>query len=260
MTAAAPAAVPVALAERVVLVTGAASGIGRATALRLAAAGASVAMIDRDAAGLESTAVAAGDAVERVTRHVADVGDEVSVASAVGSALARFGRIDGVATCAGIFDPADMVDIDQLDPSTFDRVIGVNLRGTMLVLRATLPRLGAGGAVVTIASTAGLRGHGFGPAYTASKGGVIALTRLAAVQYGPRGIRANCVCPGATAGEGMGSTFNVPAIAGRIAAQVPLRRVGTAADIGATIVSLLSDETRYVTGQVLAVDGGATVR
>jgi NAD(P)-dependent dehydrogenase (short-subunit alcohol dehydrogenase family) len=246
---------------RVVLVTGAASGIGRATAARLADAGAEVAMVDRDGPRLEEAAAAIGTTASRQPLAlVADVGDEASIAAAVASALSRFGPIDGVATCAGIFDPEDLADIEKVELATFDRVIGVNLRGTFLTLRATLPHLGSGSSAVTVASTAGLRGHGFGPAYTSSKGGVIALTRLAAVQYGPRGVRVNCICPGATAGEGMGAAFADPSMAEAVSADLPLRRVGQAGEIGATVTALLSAETSYLTGQVIAVDGGATVR
>jgi NAD(P)-dependent dehydrogenase (short-subunit alcohol dehydrogenase family) len=218
-------------------------------------------MVDRDAPRLEEAAGAIGTPViGGPLALVADVGDEASVAAAVASTLSRFGSIDGVATCAGIFDPEDLADIEDVAQATFERVLGVNLRGTFLTLRATLPHLGVGSSVVTVASTAGLRGHGFGPAYTASKGGVVALTRLAAVQYGPRGVRVNCVCPGATAGEGMGAAFADPGMAEAVSADLPLRRVGQAVELGATMVALLSAETSYVTGQVIAVDGGATVR
>ncbi len=246
---------------RSVLVTGAASGIGRASAALLAAQGARVALVDRDAERLEAAAAAIEPAVPGgVVTSVADVADEASVSDAVERAFGAFGGLDGLATCAGIFDPADLVEIGEVDLSVFDAVLGVNLRGTMLFLRAVLSRMGEGGAAVTVASTAGLRGHGFGPAYTASKGAVIALTRLAAVQYGPRGVRVNCVCPGATAGEGMGAVFADPVTAERVAADLPLRRVGQAADVAGTIAALLGDGTRSVTGQVLAVDGGATIR
>ncbi len=246
---------------RIVLVTGAASGIGRATAECLAGSGANVAMLDLDGTRLEEAAAAIGTgSADHPLAAVADVSDQDSVDAAVASALTHFGRIDGVVTCAGIFEPEDMADIEQVELSTFDKVIGVNLRGTFLTLRAALPHLGSGASVVMVASTAGLRGHGFGPAYTASKGGVLALTRLAAVQYGPRGIRVNCVCPGATAGEGMGAAFADPARAQAVSRDLPLRRVGQATELGATIAALLSEETSYLTGQVIAVDGGATVR
>ncbi len=241
------------------LVTGAASGIGAATTERLVAAGARVARVDRDGERLAAKTSGLGES-DQTLAFTADVADERQVAEAVDATIAAWGSLHGAVTSAGIFDPGDLVDVENVDLDVFHSVLAVNLRGTLLVLRAVLPHLGAGGAVVTVASTAGLRGHGMGPSYTASKGGVIALTRLVAFQYGPRGVRANCVCPGATAGEGMGSTFADPDVAARTARGIPLGRVGTASDLGATIAALLSDETSYLSGQVIAVDGAATVR
>jgi NAD(P)-dependent dehydrogenase (short-subunit alcohol dehydrogenase family) len=244
---------------RTYIVTGAASGIGRGTASRLVAAGSNVALVDRDRDRVAAVAQELSGPGERLALGC-DVTDPGAVDAAVAATVERFGGVHGVVTSAGIFHPADMVDLDAADLDVFDEVLDVNLRGTVNVLKAVLPRLGPGGAIVTIASTAGLRGHGLGPGYTASKGAVVALTRLVAVQYGPRGIRANCVCPGATAGEGMGATFQDPGVAQAVSADLPLRRVGTGDDLGATVAALLSDETRYVTGQVVAVDGGATIR
>ena len=247
------------LTDRTYVVTGAASGIGRATALRLVDDGANVALVDVDVDAASAVAEASTDPT-RTLVAAADVSEEADVVAAVVATETRFGTLHGAVTSAGIFDPADLAEIGDADLETFDRVIGVNLRGTFLTLRAVLPRLESGGAIVTIASTAGLRGHGMGAAYTSSKGGVIALTRLAALQYGPRGVRVNCVCPGATAGEGMGSTFLDPEFAGSMSRDVPLRRVGAAAELGATIATLLSDDASYLSGQIIAVDGGATVR
>ena len=247
------------LAGRAYLVTGAASGIGRGTAERLVRAGAGVALVDIDADRLDTVAAALG-AHGRVVALPADVTDPDAVQAAVDAAATRFGALHGAVTSAGVFDPADLVDVEAADLDVFDRVLAVNLRGTLLVLRAVLGRLGPGSSIVTIASTAALRGHGQGPAYTASKGAVVALSRLAALQYGPRGIRVNCVCPGATAGEGLGAYFTDPDVAATVGSQLPLGRVGTGADVGATVATLLSDETSYLTGQVIAVDGGATIR
>ena len=247
------------LRDRSFVVTGASSGIGRATALRLVDEGANVALVDLDRDGAAAVAASSSDP-DRTFVTTADVAQVADVDAAVLAAEERFGVLHGAVTSAGIFDTLDLTDIGDADPATFDRVLGVNLRGTFLTLRAVLPRLTAGGAIVTIASTAGLRGHGFGAAYTSSKGGVIALTRLAAMQYGPRGVRVNCVCPGATSGEGMGSTFLDPEFAESISRDVPLRRVGAATELGSVIATLLSDDTSYLSGQIIPVDGGATVR
>ncbi|MFI5717528.1 SDR family NAD(P)-dependent oxidoreductase [Nocardia sp. NPDC051750] len=241
------------------IVTGAASGIGLGTCRKLVSAGAAVAMLDRDIGKLET------EAAGLATRGSAfalgcDVADEDSVAAAVADAAARLPSVAGVCTSAGVFEAPDLLDLEDLDMAVFDRVLDINLRGTVLVLRAVLPLLGAGGAIVTVASTAGLRGHGYGMAYTASKGGVVALTRRTALRYGPKGIRVNCVCPGATAGEGLGSVFDDEQAAAQTSADLPLRRVGRADEVGATIAVLLSDDTSYVTGQVLAVDGGMVIR
>lgn len=246
------------LQNRNYIVTGGASGIGRGTAIRLIEEGARVALLDLDPR-VPDIAAELGDPSVALPLHC-DVADAEAVERAVHAAQNHFGALHGVVTSAGVFDERDLVPIGSIDLAAFDRVIGINLRGTVLVVNAAMPLLASGASIVLVASTAGLRGHGFGVAYTASKGGVIALTRLIALQQGPNGVRVNCVCPGATAGEGMGLTFNEPGFAAAMTADVPLRRVGTAAELGTTIVTLLSDDTSYMTGQVIAVDGGATIR
>ena len=251
------------LEGRAFLVTGGGSGIGRGTCERLAEAGAKVAVVDQDG---ERAGEVVADLVDRdvplAISFACDVGDEAQVEHAVAHTVANLGGLHGVVTSAGIFDPGDMQPLADVTRETFERVLAVNLIGTFLVLRHALPHLvdGGGGAVVTVASTAGLRGHGFGSGYTASKGGVIALTRLAAEQYGPHGVRANAVAPGATASEGMGAVFRTEDGAQGIGRGNPLRRPGQPEELGAAIAWLLSDEASYVSGQVIAVDGGATVR
>jgi len=189
------------LRGRPVLVTGAASGIGERTCERLAAEGALVALVDRDAARLDAVAGAlAGDGA-RVLALPADVSREEDVRAAVERAAATLGGLGGIVTCAGVFDQRDRLPVAEVTLDTFAGVLAINLTGTFLAVKYALPHLArAGGAVVTIASTAGLRGHGFGSGYTASKGGVIALTRLIAFQYGAQRVRANCICPGAIDG------------------------------------------------------------
>ena len=180
-----------------VLVTGGGSGIGRATAVRAAAEGAAVAVVDRAADNAEETARIVTEAGGRAVAYPCDVGDEPEVAATVARIGEELGRITGVVTAAGIFHGPDLQPAHQVTVDTFVHVLRVNLVGTFAVIKYALPMLvDGGGAIVTIASTAAIRGHGFGAGYTASKGGVDALTRLLAVQYGKHGVRANCICPG----------------------------------------------------------------
>lgn len=249
------------LAGRPVLVSGAASGIGEATCARLVREGAAVALVDRDAARLAAVRETLAGAGGRVVACAADVGDDAAVRGAVAGAVAAFGPLAGVVTSAGIFDPGDMRPLADVDLDAFERTLRVNLVGTFLVVKHALPHLVATrGAVVTVASTAGLRGHGFGSGYTASKGGVVALTRLVAEQYGAQGVRANCICPGATDTPMTGGAFREGELAERTKRGIPLHRVAEPREIGDVACFLLSDDASYVTGQVIAVDGGATVR
>ena len=251
------------LEGRAFLVTGGGSGIGRGTCERLADAGAKVAVVDVDE---ERAAAVAADLRDRGADAAisvqCDVGEEDQIVAAMKTTLAELGGLAGVVTSAGIFAEGDMQPLADVTLETFERTLRVNLAGTFLTLRHALPAIvdGGGGAAVTVASTAGLRGHGFGSGYTASKGGVIALTRLAAEQYGRRGVRANVVCPGATASEGMGSVFATEEGAQGVGRGIPLGRPARPEETGATIAWLLSEEASYVSGQVIAVDGGATVR
>jgi NAD(P)-dependent dehydrogenase (short-subunit alcohol dehydrogenase family) len=146
----------------------------------------------------------------------------------------------------------------ELDDFLF--VLRVNLAGTFLAIKHAMPHLvERRGAVVTIASTAALKGHGYGSGYTASKGGVTALTRLAAVQYGRHGVRVNCICPGGVDTPMTAGAWNTPEAQERIRRDVPLQRVAQAEDIASVAVFLLSDAARHVTGQTIAVDAGTTI-
>jgi NAD(P)-dependent dehydrogenase (short-subunit alcohol dehydrogenase family) len=249
------------LSGRPVLVTGAASGIGEATAMRLAREGAAVALVDRDAERLASLAGALTRDGGRALALPGDVGDEAAVRAAIDATMRTFGGLRGLVTSAGIFDPGDMQPLAGVELAAFERTLRVNLIGTFLYAKYALPHLVAdGGAIVTIASTAGIRGHGFGSGYTASKGGVVALTRLLAEQYGPQQVRANCICPGATDTPMTGGAFREGEMAERTKRGIPLHRIAEPREIGDVACFLLSDDASYVNGQVLAVDGGATVR
>jgi NAD(P)-dependent dehydrogenase (short-subunit alcohol dehydrogenase family) len=234
--------------------------MGRATSQRLVAEGAHVAMagIEHDvgeALAAEASALGPG----RASYVACDVRSEAAVEAAVRRSVEELGGLHGVVTCAGIFQRSEYTDTADVPLETFEGTIAVNLTGTFLAVKHALPVLVAGGrgAIVTIASTGGLRGHGVGAGYTASKGGVISLTKLVAGQYGGRGVRINCVCPGATAGEGMGASWRDPAVANRSIPRIPLARIGEPEDIAGLACYLLSDDASYVTGQIIAADGGA---
>lgn len=243
-----------------VLVTGAGSGVGRATALAVAAGGGSVVALDRDGGAAAETETLVAEHGGRALAVEADVSREAEVGGAVAAGLDAFGGLDGVVTSAGIFHGPDLAPIPEVSVETFEQVLGVNLTGTFLAIKHALPHLAArGGSVVTIASTAAIRGHGFGAGYTAGKGGVAALTRLVSVQGGPQGVRANCICPGGIDTPMAGGMWRDEKMQARLKRTVPLGRVADAEDIADVAVFLLSDAARHVTGQVLTVDGGATI-
>ena len=243
----------------VVLVTGGGSGIGRGTATLAAARGAAVAVVDRHEANARETVAEIEAGGGRAIALAVDVTDDAAVGAAVATTASELGRVTGVVTAAGIFHGPDLQPIEQVGIDDFFHVLAVNLGGTFSVIRHALPLLAdGGGAVVTIASTAAIRGHGFGPGYTASKGGVDALTRLVAAQGGPRGVRANCICPGGIDTPMTGGTFATPEAVARAQRSIPLGRYGVPFDIAAVACFLLSSDAGYLTGQTIAVEGGAT--
>jgi NAD(P)-dependent dehydrogenase (short-subunit alcohol dehydrogenase family) len=248
------------MAQQVVIVSGGGSGIGRATSHRLARDGAAVGVLDANGDGASAVVAEVEQGGGRALACTTDVSDDDAVARAVQATAEQFGRITGAVTCAGIFHGPDLQPLHQVDIATFTKVIGVNLQGTFSVLRHALPYLiDGGGAVVTIASTAAIRGHGFGPSYTASKGGVEALTRIVAVQYGPHNVRANCVCPGGVDTPMSAGAFAGPEAQERAKRSIPIGRYAQPEELADVVAFLLSDEARYVTGQTVPVEGGATI-
>jgi len=248
------------LVGRTVLVSGGGSGIGRATCVRAAREGASIAVVDRHPGNAEETAALISAAGGTATAYACDVSNDAEVARAVAAANDELGRISGVVTAAGIFHGPDLRPAHEVSVEDFIVVLQVNLVGTFAVIKHALPHLAdGGGAIVTIASTAAIRGHGFGAGYTASKGGVDALTRLLAVQYGPQGVRANCICPGGVDTPMTAGTFSTPESIARAKRSVPLGHHAQADDIGDVAVFLLGDDARHVTGVTLPVEGGATI-
>jgi NAD(P)-dependent dehydrogenase (short-subunit alcohol dehydrogenase family) len=242
-------------AGRRALVTGGASGIGRATARRLAGEGARVALLDRDAA-VARVAAEMGVAAAR-----ADVADERSLEAGVERAAELLGGPpDVLVSSAGVYRVEPLLDTA---PEGWDAVLAVNLRGTFLAGRAVVRRLAAAGlpgAIVNLASTAALVADASEPTagYNASKAGVVALTRQMAAEWAPLGVRVNAVCPGVI-DTPMLRLMDDPA-AGRayLHDHVPLARLGTADEVAAVVAFLASDDASYVTGAALPIDGGAT--
>ncbi|GAA1907902.1 hypothetical protein GCM10009737_05970 [Nocardioides lentus] len=242
---------------KVAIVTGAASGIGAATARALAAAGARVVVADRDADG-------AGRVAEEVagTAVTVDVTDAASCAAMVAEAVAAYGRVDLVACNAGLTtDPTPAVDIDEGD---FDATFAVNVKGAWLTARAAVPALRAagGGAIVVTGSVMGERTRPGFAAYAPSKAAANHLARTLAVELAPDGIRVNAVAPVAT-DTPMLSTFlgsaDPEAARERFIASIPLGRLAQPEDVAAAICFLGSDAAAFVTGVVLPVDGGRSI-
>lgn len=244
-------------AGRRVVVTGAGSGIGRATVLRMAAEGASVVGIDVNEEGLRGTCEALGEAGAAVRLTVADVTSQADVDRVVAEA----GAVGVLVNNAGIMD--HFLPLDEVDDATWERVLGVNLTGVMRLTRAVLPGMRAAGrgAIVTVASEASLRASASGVAYAASKHAVIGLVRHVAYFYGPFGIRSNAVLPGAVS-TGIGATAAPRSDWAMARAREALALLGTPAQpdqIAAAISWLASDEASNVNGALLPDDGGWSV-
>ncbi len=245
------------LAARIVLITGAAHGMGAVTARRFAREGATVVIADvLDEAGRDVAAgiVALGGNAEYV--HL-DVSSEAEWRSVMAGVLERHGRLDVLVNNAGISGALP----DRLDVEAFDRLMAVNARGTFLGMKYAIEAMLAagGGSIVNVSSISGLIGQEFvHMGYNAAKAAVHLMTKSAAVQYGPAGIRVNSVHPGIMPPMRTSRTAADPALRERLLAAIPLRRAGTGEDTANACLFLASDEAAYITGAELIVDGGFT--
>ncbi len=239
---------------RVALVAGASRGIGAATAEAFAAAGAAVVLGARDTAALKSVAdgiEARGGRAIAVSTDVTDVG---SARHLVEAAMASYGRLDAAFNNAAAGPlPAPL---GEIDPDEFDVGIATNIRGTFLGMKFQIPAMlaGGGGAIVNMASIAGLNGTANLAAYVAGKAGIIGLTKVAALDYADQGIRVNVVAPGPIL------TYHLEAAGPQAqrgaALSTPMRRVGTVAEVARAVLWLCSDQSSFITGTVMPIDGG----
>ncbi len=245
---------------KVAIVTGAAHGIGRATAERLGSEGATVALVDLNGEGVEAEAARLEGLGITAVPFSADVSQPAAVAGFVAETLSRFGHIDVLHNNAGRLRSGSVTTVDLEE---WDLTFAVNVRSIMLGCREVIPamRIRGGGAIVNTASSSGLVGEHETPAYNASKAAIINLTRQLACDYSRDGIRVNCVCPG-----WIPTGFNDPVLAhlsdeaidAMVHANVPVGRQGTPEEIAAAVAFLASDDASYVAGHALVIDGGLT--
>jgi NAD(P)-dependent dehydrogenase (short-subunit alcohol dehydrogenase family) len=253
-----------ALEGKVALVTGAGSGIGRAVCVRFAEEGAEVVVTSRTPANVEATS----REVERVSGHpplalAFDVANRGAVAAVVAEVVDRFGQIDVLSNNGGIDLPHAPAVVDTTDDE-WDQVLAVNMTGIFSVCRAAIPALRDGGSIVNMASMNSLVAYENSAPYSASKGALLQFTRALALELAPRSVRANCVCPGIIDTPLTDSFLELAddpaALRAEYAAVAPLGRLGTAREVANCVLFLAGDESTFVTGSALVVDGGSTAR
>ncbi|WP_374116316.1 SDR family NAD(P)-dependent oxidoreductase [Lysinibacillus boronitolerans] len=238
--------------QQVVIITGAGSGIGRETAKLLATKGKALVLVDFDeTSGLDTLHAVKEHQLQAIFVQ-ADVSQSLDVKKYVDTAKETFGRIDAFINNAGVLSPPAL--LGDLDEETFDRVISVNLKGAFLGLKYVLKEMEQqqSGVIVNTSSAAGIQGQPYLGGYAASKHGVIGLTKTAAMEYGPKGIRVNAICPGGVTTNMTKGLVSIPEGNG------PLRRLADPTEIANVIAFLISQEASYVNGAIVPIDGGLT--
>jgi len=242
------------LEGKVAIITGGVQGIGRGTALRCAQEGAKVVIADLQADDRTAREIKEGGG--EALHVVMDVRERADCQRLVAAAVEEFGGVDLVGNIAGVTNTFGPDDIVNLDDQGWDHVVGTDLKGVWLIMQATIPALieRGGGSIVNIGSMAALKGLENLAAYSAAKGGVVSLTQQAALEYGPKGIRCNCICPG---------TINTPILSNTTDDMLEnfkeahiIKRLGEPEDIAAAVAFFFSDDSSFCTGEILPVDGG----
>jgi cyclopentanol dehydrogenase len=245
------------LKDKVAIVTGGASGIGRSTVLRFAQEGAKVVVVDRNPTGSEQTVSLAREVSRDVEAVTADVSKRDQVSRMVDWAVGRFGRLDVMVNAAGVLIlTPPLAEVDERD---WDLMMATNLKGLFFCCQAAIPVMirGGGGSIVNIASMAGIQSYNRSLPYAVSKAGVIHLTSVAASQYTSQGVRINCIAPGAIdTPQARGSTQSRETLES-IAAHHPMGRIGQPEEIANTILFLAANESSYISGATFIVDGGS---
>ncbi len=245
------------LQDKTIVITGAASGIGRATALLAAKYGAKLALCDLNEEGVAETTQMARELGATAASMSVDVAIAEQVEAFMKKASAEFGRIDGAFNNAGV--GGTLTRAHMLTEEQWDQCININLKGVWLCIKYEIPHMrgDGGGAIVNMASVAGLLGFPMNSVYAASKHGVIGLTKSAAAEYARNNIRVNAVCPGYTDTPMVSAIDDIrPGLVENTLQAVPMRRLGKPEEIAETVCFLLSDRAPFLTGQAIAIDGG----
>ncbi|CAH0047828.1 unnamed protein product [Clonostachys solani] len=253
---------------KVIALTGAAQGMGLATAILLASRGASLSIADIQASTLDGAKEKIQSEVPGAQVHTfaLDVRKEEAVEAWIKEAVAKYGRLDGAANLAGVVPKtihSDSGSVEKMSADDWDFIMDVNAKGLMFCMKYQLQQLGEGGSVVNVSSIAGVTGRSNNGSYAASKHAVIGLTKSAAKEVGPRGVRVNAICPGriatpmlAQAAEAAGRSNSNTEAERELNQEISLRRVGQPEEVATLIAFLLSSDASYISGASIGIDGG----